>query len=235
MNYHPIQKQILTKFLAHPEQRYSEIKIPEIENDLFNYHLQYLVKIGILDKNEQGYKLSTEGLKEVLMFDSKGNIYQGLRVSILLYIIDYPNKQILAQKHIRQPYLGDINAGISGKVLPGELIETAATRKLQEETGLTGTAKFVGVNRMIRQNSDKSFLDDGLFHICVCTDYSGELIATNEFGENFWIDFAKALEYEKDTTSKGKGSLVILEKILAQDFSPFYNQEIITYNPGAIS
>ena len=117
MNYHPIQKQILTKFLTHPELRYSEVRIPEIENDLFNYHLQYLVKIGILLKLDRTYSLSTKGLTDLLMFDSQGNIYQGLRVSVLVYVIDYHSKPhcILAQKHIRQPYLGDFNAGISGK------------------------------------------------------------------------------------------------------------------------
>jgi ADP-ribose pyrophosphatase YjhB (NUDIX family) len=231
MNYHPIQKQILTKFLTRPELRYSEIRLPEIENDLFNYHLQYLVKIGILNKIDSTYSLSTKGLTDLLMFDSQGNVYQGLRVSVLVYAIDYNSKPqlILAQKHIRQPYLGDCNAGISGKVKPGELIEVAASRKLKEETGLIGTAKLLGVIRKIRSNKDSSFLDDGLFHVCICTDFTGELQEHSDFGENSWISFKQALELEKMAKNTGKKNLKILSQILKKDYSPFYLEDEIAY------
>jgi 8-oxo-dGTP pyrophosphatase MutT (NUDIX family) len=231
MNYHPIQKQILTKFLTRPELRYSEVRIPEIENDLFNYHLQYLVKIGILRKIDLTYSISTKGLTDLLMFDSLGNVYQGLRVSVLIYIIDFNSKpqRIVAQKHIRQPYMGDFNAGITGKVRPGEPIEAAAMRKIKEETGLHGTAKLLGVIRKIRRSKDNSFLDDGLFHVCVCTDFSGDLITSNEFGENSWISFKQALELEKAATSTGRKSYAMLQKIMKQDFTQFYIEEEISY------
>jgi len=231
MNYHPIQKQILVKFLTHLELRYSEIKLPDVENDLFNYHLQYLVKLGVLIKTDLKYSLSNKGLAELLMFDSKGNIYQGLRVSVLVYIIDYRSspRMILAQKHIRQPYLGDFNAGISGKVRPGELIEAAARRKLFEETGLTGNPKLIGVIRKIRHSKDKSFVDDGLFHVCVCTEFSGELILGNDFGENSLVTFKQALELEKASVSTGTKNYQVLQNILKKNYTPFYLEDEIIY------
>lgn len=231
MKYHPIQEQILSKFLHNTELRYSEIRLKDIENDLFNYHLQHLVRTGLLIKEDNVYSLSPEGLSEILMFDAKGNVYQGLRVSVLIYVIDKRSDPplVLSQEHIRQPYMGDINAGIAGKVMPGELIETAAERKLKEETGLIGKPKHIGVIRKIRCNEDKSFIDDGLFHVCVCDEYEGELIEKNEFGINSFITFEKALEYEKNTQTPGKKSFEMLKDILDGKRDSFYIEEIIVH------
>jgi 8-oxo-dGTP pyrophosphatase MutT (NUDIX family) len=229
MQFHPIQSQILTKFISQAQLRFSEIKIPNIENDLFNYHLQHLVKQGFLIKGDGNYSLTQKGKAELLMMDSTGKVYQGLRVSVLLYVLDLKSrsKQILVQKRTRQPYQNEVSPGLAGKIMPGELIVDAAKRKLKEETRLTGEFKFVGVYRKIRKTADGTFLDDGLFHVCVCTNSSGNIISSNKFGENYWTSFDEATKLTTSSNQQDSYASKILKKITEGDFSQFYFEEVV--------
>lgn len=81
---HTIQLQILTKLMKSPaEQRYSELMILGIENDLFNYHLQQLVKTGLVNKNEARYSLTEIGQKSITHLDALGNPRDFLRFLLL--------------------------------------------------------------------------------------------------------------------------------------------------------
>ena len=60
-----VQNIILTKLLRSEKLRYGELKPEDVANDLFNYHLQFLVKKCLVDKLGDGYKLSVSGVKHV--------------------------------------------------------------------------------------------------------------------------------------------------------------------------
>ena len=47
-----VQKKILIKLLSSDQLKYSKIKPNNIANDLFNYHLQFLLKKGLIKKTE---------------------------------------------------------------------------------------------------------------------------------------------------------------------------------------
>ncbi|MEI7578665.1 MAG: NUDIX hydrolase [bacterium] len=230
MIFAPIQKQIIAKLINNKQLRYSELQLSNVEPDLFNYHLQHLVKKGILDKADGKYSLSVKGLNETNLFDVQGVEYEAIRNSILLYIIDYQGKipLILIQKHNRQPYQNDVKAGIAGKIKKGELVADAAKRKLLEETGLsTKTVSYLGTLRKIRTNQQLNFLDDGLFHVCLCLSFQGELITSSKFGDNYWGTFEEALALQKHAKSLGTKNFTLLQKILAKDYAPFNLEEVI--------
>jgi UPF0288 family protein (methanogenesis marker protein 3) len=154
---HPIQRQILTLLMsAEAEQRYSELMIPGIENDLFNYHLQNLVKKGLLVKTTSSYALTELGKKEVSSFDVQGNQRQFFKVSVALAVFRNDYSELLVQKRTRNPFYGDITT-IAGKVLPGEKIVDAARRKLQEEANLSSLFTFVGVLRKLKEITIKRY------------------------------------------------------------------------------
>jgi 8-oxo-dGTP pyrophosphatase MutT (NUDIX family) len=221
---HEIQKQILLKLAKNPSQRFSELKDESLENDLFNYHLQYLVKEGAIEKTDNTYKLTEKGLDKILLIDSKGKIYEGLRVAVLVYVIQ--DDKIILHTQTREPYKGEVTAGIAGKVNKGELIEDAGIRKVMEETGLKGTIKFIGVLRRI-VNHPGGMIDDGFFHVCITTETQGDLVSENDFGTNSWVCFNEAIKYQKQNIRTGKYSVEVLERILNKDYSPFYFQEIV--------
>jgi ADP-ribose pyrophosphatase YjhB (NUDIX family) len=229
---HTIQKQILLKLAGSDEKlfRFSELKPGEVENDLFNYHLQYLIKQGFVAKEEAGYKITGAGVEHILLIDSKGISYEGFRASVLVYVIDRETNpvQILLQKRKRKPYLGETDPGIAGKIKQGEGITEAAQRKLLEETGLKGNCKEIGVIRKIRKVENSDLIDDGFFFVCVCEDFSGELSEVNDYGENYWADSENALVVQAKKKSAGAFSMRVLKRVIDGDYSNFLYEEKLT-------
>jgi len=228
MKLHKIQKEILLVLAYNTGLRFSEIRPKLIDNDLFNYHLQYLIKNSWVEKNGQLYRITEKGVEEILLLDSTGKEYKGIRASVLVNVIDrtvMPNR-ILIQKRNRKPYIEEENAGISGKINAGEEIETAAKRKLLEEVGLVGKCKFVGILRKTRI-SYNGLIDDGIFFVCVCESWTGKIIVESPFGKNSWVDVNDAIDIQKKVISSGKISMNVLKRIIKKDYSLFFLHEKI--------
>lgn len=224
-----IQIQILTKFLKSGDLRYSEARPVDTENDLYNYHLQFLVEKKLLTKKAGKYFLSNKGKRFVQRMDVKGTVKEYFKFSVLCYVVrQIKNKrEILLQKHLRHPYFGDVLT-ISGKVHPGEKLEKAAKRKLKEETGLETEFEFLGVIRKIRRDKKRKLIEDTLYHICYGENPTGSLIEKNEFGENFWVDFDRAFQLQKKNITASEKSEHILRRIRDKELDLFYfNEELV--------
>ena len=231
---HQIQIDILLKLAEANGKalRFTQLIPQDMMNDLFNYHLRYLVKQSFVFKTKEGYTITNKGVQRILLLDSQGNFYKGFRNSVLVYVIDRKSNpfKMLIQKKLRKPYIGEINPGIAGKIKPAERINDAAQRKLKEETGLIGKCKSIGVIRKTRFIENSELIDDGFFFVCVCDEFSGELIPKNEFGQNYWIDSSKTIELQKKIISSGMYSLEVLERIISSDYSPFLFEELTYLN-----
>lgn len=222
---HQIQLQILTELMQHDHgQRYSELMLPNIDNDLFNYHLQNLVKKGYIFKEDSIYTLSNDGKKAISKLDALGNPKQFFKVSVALAVFRNDYTEILLQKRTRKPFYGDITS-VAGKVHPGEKLVDAARRKLLEETNLAAQFNFVGVLRKIKRNDKLEIMEDTFYHYCVASEPVGVLIEKNTFGENFWAPAVKILEFESKNIDTGEYDLKVWNKLLAKDFSSFYFEQ----------
>lgn len=202
--FSPIQNHILSKLKNAKSLRYSEL-MPEyrIQNDLFNYHLQFLVKKGFIEKlgktgESEGYALSELGVKHMadpILSDSKviTSLFKANVITIVSRIVD-GKIEILNQLRKSNPSYGKIGV-MGGVIWKGENTLTAASRKLKQETGLEAEFKLIGIERRIMYVKDELFSD--LFFPIAYSDNvtGGELIST-EFGENMWVPIDKALENE---------------------------------------
>ena len=223
-----IQIEILSKLLKSKKLRYSEAQIRSIDNDLYNYHLQFLVKKGYILKDAKGYKLTDKGKVFVQQIDSKGKVKKYFKVSVLPYVVRSVKnkKEILIHKRLRHPYLGD-HETVAGKVNVGERIEDAAKRKLLEETGLVCDFALIGVIRKIRRNSKNNVVEDTIYHVCYGDDPEGELISKNEFGENWWGSFQEARKLLRKNITYSKTSEKVLNRVEKEETDLFYYQEDI--------
>ena len=79
-----IQNEILTNFIGAKSLRYSEARPEGLENDLYNYHLQFLVKKGFLEKTNAKYALTKVGKQYVAQFDVRGNIREKFNIQTLI-------------------------------------------------------------------------------------------------------------------------------------------------------
>lgn len=196
-NLSPIQNHILGKLKNAKALRYSELQPDKVPNDLFNYHLQYLVKKEFILKTEDGYSLSEDGIKHVAdpytTNDAITSLFKINVITIVSRVVD-SKVEILQQIRKSNPSYGKIGV-MGGVVLKGELIEPAATRKLKVETGLDAEFKTVGCERRIMYKSGELF-SDLMFPIAYTDNYSGELIEDTDFGHNMWVPIDEAIENE---------------------------------------
>ncbi len=194
--FSPIQNHILSRLKNAKSLRYSELQPDKVPNDLFNYHLQFLVKKGWLEKLDDGYSLSDKGIKYFADPIPEGTANTSLfkiNVITILSRMDEGKIEILNQLRTSNPSYGKVGV-MGGVVLKGELIEPAAKRKLKQETGLVADFKLVGCERRILYKHGEIF-SDVMFPIAYADEYEGELIDT-QFGENKWVDIDEAIKNE---------------------------------------
>ncbi len=226
-----IQIQILTKLLASNGLRYSEACPSGVDDDLFNYHLQFLVKKGYVEKENGLYKLSNLGKINVQPIDALGNWKEFFKFSVLPYVVrtNLRKKEILLQRRLRHPYFGNVET-VSGKVVIGEKVEDAAKRKLEEETGLTCDFRLLGVIRKIRRSKDGKIIEDTLYHACYGENPEGILEEKNVFGDNLWAEFNEARKLQKQNVTASDQSEEILNRVETGNLELFYFNEDLTVN-----
>jgi len=222
----------LSKLLRADNLRYSEMTPEEsrIDDDLYNYHLQFLVKKGFVKKEDKRYSLTEKGKVAVQHLDIKGNEQNYFKVGVLPYVVRILNgkKEILLEKRLRHPYFGDVNPSISGKVLFGEKITDAAKRKLEEETGLEAEFKPIGVTRKIRRDKNNQIIEDTFYHVCYGENPTGVLDERNVYGEHYWSDFNTALESQRKNVTASFLSEEVIKRVDSNRTEFFYFEEDIT-------
>lgn len=208
-----IQKKILTNLLQKSAGKYSELKPDEIENDLYNYHLQFLVKKGLIDKSQNYYKLSDFGKKyihEIEPLDILGDVDK-IRLSAVIILTKEENGKLffLNQKRLHEPFFGDSGL-IGGAVKTGESVTNAANRILKSNAGLTGKFELLGTIRKIRLINKNEIFNDMLLYVCYSSIYKGVLKSRTVYGENSWVSREVAVKNESQSKQGSKKLAKIL-------------------------
>ncbi len=232
-NFSPIQNHILSKLKNAENLRYSELMPEKVPNDLFNYHLQFLVKKGFVKKSDDGYSLDEAGVKHVAdpEIGTKAKIASLFKVNVIT-IVSRKNGgkiEILNQRRTSHPSFGKIGV-MGGIVRKEEIITAAAKRKLEVETGLTAEFRHVGMERRVMYKKGK-FFSDVFFPITYASESTGTLRNT-EFGENFWTPIDGAIKNESDKNDSIAGIRKVLEEIKAGTINslPFFFEETFQNN-----
>jgi ADP-ribose pyrophosphatase YjhB (NUDIX family) len=217
-----VQELIIGRLITSEGLRYSKLRPEDVDDDLYNYHLQELVKKGYVEKNKDNlYVLSDKGKEHAQKFDAAGKFYGHNTIMIAAHVFNEAG-EVLMQKRPRHPYKGDIYPGIAGKVLPGESFEEASSRKLAEETGLECIFTFIGAVRSIRRQPDGSVFEDSIYHHCVGNDPQGELLEKTVFGEHFWASIEDADKYQKNNVTYTKEASKVLRYLKSPPHDCFY-------------
>ncbi len=228
-NLSPIQNHILSRLKNAKILKYSELHPRGVANDLFNYHLQHLVKKGVVDKFEDGYTLSVIGIKHVADPYISNPITSLFKVNVITIVSRVVNGKIEILNQIRKsnPSYGKVGV-MGGVVQKGELIELAAKRKLEEETGLKAKLKFIGCERRVMYMNGDIF-SDVLFPITYANSYSGDLLVDSDFGHNMWVPISQAIKNESTEYDSIKSIVKVLKAIKSGRIQklPFFFDENI--------
>lgn len=197
--FSPIQNYIISKLKNAERLRYSEIQPKDIPNDLFNYHLQFLVKRGYVARTDDGYALAEAGIKHVADPDvatEEEKIASTFKINVITIVSRIRGKKLEILNQIRKSHPSFGKIGIMGGIVrKGELLEAAAKRKLKVETGLVADFRIVGIERRMMYLEGKLF-SDVVFPIAYTNSYSGDLQIDTEFGHNMWVSVDDAIRNE---------------------------------------
>lgn len=229
---HQFQMLILNKIIFLPQARFRDLKIQGLTTDHLTYHLNTLVKKGILKKEDKIYKLTSKGKEYVSRMDTvQAKIEsQGKRAVLIRTISKEKGKPLyLVNQRLKQPFYGYVGFH-TGKIRIGETILQAAAREYKEETGLKGSFKFLGIIHFVDYKPDGRFLRDIYFYTFNVYKFSGPLIEENkeegvsnkwmtktqlkksETYPGFWDDTPLSWIYMDKQKGWPKGKLCFLEK-----------------------
>ncbi len=188
---HEVQITILRHLLFQPTAGFAELqKTSDFTSDHFNFHVKKLLTSGLIEKTDDGYRLTSTGKEYANRLDTDENVIEKQpKVSVAL-IIERTNdgkQEFLVQQRLKHPYFG-FWGRLGGKVRWGESFEEAAKRELKEETGLDGAFVFKSIFRKRDYDKDSGrLLEDKVFIIMYTDNAAGKLITDFEGGHNEWL------------------------------------------------
>ena len=133
---HHIQKSILKYLTKQKTARYSQMRPPKVDSNLYSYHLKSLLKGGLIIKNDKDYSLSPSGLNyvETVSLD-KFQIHSQPKITTRILLKNH-NNQFLLTRRSKQPLIG-MWGFISGKIQDTDnRISDSAQREIYEKTNL---------------------------------------------------------------------------------------------------
>lgn len=206
VNIHDAQMAILRELLFHPSVSFAKLqKLTGMSSDHFNFHLQKLIDIKLVEKISRGtYTLTPRGKEYANKLDTDSNtVERQPKTAVILAVERFNDGKIeyLFQERLKQPYFGFWGFA-TGKVRWGETITQTAERELLEETGLLADHRVAGVyHELVYQQETGEQLEDKIFFVVHCTNTKGILLETFEGGRNSWMTREEALVQPKIFTS----------------------------------
>lgn len=209
----PIQNYIISRLKNAANLRYSDMRPTDTPNDLYNYHLKQLISKNLVTKTATGYQLASHGLRHVAdvhhTSDQSNRLFKMNVITIVSRIID-GQPMILNQVRTSNPSYGKVGV-MGGTVVKGEPLLAAASRKLQEETGLAAEFRLVGWERRCLYKHDTLF-SDVIFPLTYTDISTGEPIDT-DYGHNLWVPIEEAIRHEADPSDSITGIVTVLEAV----------------------
>ena len=205
--------------------KYSELMPDDTDNVLFNYHLQHLVKNGLLIKDENYYSLSPEGIKLTGNFTESGLYFSKFICKYKLYLIN--DDHILLQKCDHRPWYGETSP-LTSKALYGVGTEERANVRMKEKVGIETNMRWVGTLRTIIKSPHKDLIDDSVYFICYATSYRGTLKKYDDSDHPLaWYSFDEAIRFEEKNPGSGDAAVEIMKRFKAKYYETFVFEEIV--------
>jgi len=206
VNIHDAQMVILRELLFHPSVGFAKLqKITGMTSDHFNFHLQKLIELKLIEKVSRGtYALTQKGKEYANKLDTDSNTVERQPKTAVILVIERKKdgeSEYLFQERLKHPYFGFWGCP-TGKIRWGETITQTAARELHEETGLMANHELAGIYHELVYNSETGEqLEDKIFFVVHCTSAKGDLVEEFEGGRNKWMTKEVAKSQPKIFTS----------------------------------
>ena len=130
---HHIQKYILSTLLRRKYARFRDMRPPRTDTNLYSYHLKILMKLGYVEKHNEGYTLSAKGLAYVDRVNAASvKVREQPKIITMLLVQDgYGN--VLMLRRDKQPYIDTWTLPYGKMHLDDSSVSLAARRESVEK------------------------------------------------------------------------------------------------------
>lgn len=162
---HHIQKHIVDVLMYTQLARFRDLRPPKVDTNLFTYHLNTLVKSGMVDKVDGGYVLSTAGLSYVDRVSTEKKTVRTQPKIITMLVIQNGDGDILLQRRTKQPYIDTWTLPYGKLHVEDKTVKDAAQREAFEKLGLENPELEHAGDCYIRVWANGSLLSTTLAHV----------------------------------------------------------------------
>lgn len=164
---HHIQKHILTILMYQEVARFSELRPPKTDTNLFSYHLKSLIKSKMVTKQDNGYVLSAQGLSYVDRVSTENRVIRMQPKIITMLLIQNSEGDVLLQMRTKQPFINTWTLPYGKLHIDDASIEAAAQREAYEKLGLVEQPlRHAGIC-YIRVKNNEEIISTTTVHVCV--------------------------------------------------------------------
>lgn len=187
---HHAQMKILRALLLTTSGSFGElVKATGLTSDHTNFHIKKLISVGYVEHVPKEYgqcRLTRAGKLYANTMDTETyEIERQAKLTVDL-AIERSDGKFIIQTRKKQPYYGG-QGFPTGKIRWGETVLEAGARELMEETGLTATLRFVGVNHKLDYDESGNLLEDKYLFVIHGINPQGDLIESTETHSNAWM------------------------------------------------
>jgi len=161
---HPIQKAILEQLTQQEHLRFRDLKPADVTASHLTYHLNILIKLGMVQKVEKTYTLAPKGQSYV---DRLASSEPQVRPKVvIMLLIQNSNGDVLLQKRRKQPYINTWTLPYGKKLVGDGLVESTGARIAKERLGIIGQdIRHAGIC-YIHTLHNKRVVSSTLVHLC---------------------------------------------------------------------
>src|SRR4030043_613860 len=186
---HEFQISILRELLFKPQARFRDLRKVDVTNDHFSFHINHLIKEGLVKKTKGRYSLTDGGKEFANRMDTEAlKLERQAKLGVALHAVRKKNgiTEYLVHQRLKEPFYGWYGSH-SGKIRWGEKPDDTAKREFLEETGLTGKFTLKGIVHYHHFPKDGRLLEDKYFWVFRVDNVKGELMEKVPEGENIWM------------------------------------------------
>lgn len=158
---HDLQKILLKRLFDQNGQRYSSLAKGYTYEENIVFHLKQLTAKRLIEKTNNDYLITAQGIKEITKYDLPKLLDTGLKTFFIGFLCSHENEYLIKEHPQNSRNFYNLP---SGKPHFGEKIESALTRIFEENTSLKLDSKafsFFSLHlKTIKTSAGKALFDD---------------------------------------------------------------------------
>lgn len=162
---HHIQRHIMDVLMYAEVLRFRDLRPPRTDTNLFTYHLKSLLKTGMVDKVDGGYKLGKRGLSYVDRVSSQEKTVRTQPKIITMLVIQNSDGDLLLQRRTKQPYINEWTLPYGKMHIDDISAADAARRECLEKLHLADQQLEHAGDCYIRVKTGEDLLSTTLAHV----------------------------------------------------------------------